>query len=112
MRVTRTSERTSSQARANTWVAVSCTLIPQRGNGDDAAPADTDPTYTLECVQWPQSTCEESAHRLAERYAKTYPNLRVVSITVAGPCGSFQMRFDDGSGVGGDIDCIPPVPSD
>ena len=77
-----------------------------------AAPADTDPTYTLECVQWPQSTCEESAHRLAERYAKTYPNLRVVGILVAGPCGSFQMRFDDGSGVGGDVDCIPPVPSD
>jgi hypothetical protein len=75
-----------------------------------AAPAGSQPTYSLECGELPRSTCEESGTRLVERWNRKYPNLHVVSLTFIGPCGSFQMRFNDGSGAGGDIDCIPPAP--
>jgi hypothetical protein len=88
-----------------TSTAPSATIDPT------AAPVGSGTAYSLDCGALKPSPCEKAASELIETYARRYPNSSVVNITFMGQCGSFQMRFDDGSGVGGDIDCIVPSPS-
>lgn len=67
--------------------------------------------YRLDCGPLEQEPCEASAARMVEKMRERHPTKTVVSIEYLTPCGSFQLQFDDGSGAGGDIDCILTTPS-
>ena len=67
--------------------------------------------FRLDCGPLERAPCEASAARMVERMRERHPTKTVVRIDYTTPCGSFDLQFDDGSGVGGDIDCILTTPS-
>ena len=50
------------------------------------------------CSDMDEATCREMATRLIEEARREAPDKRVVSLTIHGPAGTYDMRFSDGTG--------------
>lgn len=83
--------------------SVDVPAIELRDVDDAPVPVATSPAYDLDCGPLGPDTCEE---RAADVIAAN-PTKRVVSITFGDECGSYTALFDDGTGTGAYIDCIP-----
>lgn len=65
--------------------------------------------YALDCGPLDPERCRTDAAAL-DRYHRDRGK-RLVSIVYTTPCASYSALFDDGTGIGADIDCILPSPS-
>lgn len=60
-------------------------------------------TYDLDCGPMPAAECREWAAEIAANAERAHSGKRVVSITIEGPDGDYSLLFDDGTGIGADI---------
>lgn len=77
--------------------------------GAPAGPAATDGRgYTLDCGPLSPVRCQHEAAAVVA----ANPSKHLVSLTFFDECGSYNAIFDDGTGVGAQVDCfLPPEPS-
>lgn len=103
-------------ACADSSIPVPSTVPSPSSTVDGPSPAATAPTiesasdpatprYTVACGPLEPTRCREDAAR-AVKANETHAGKRVMSIRFTTDCGSFFLRFEDGSGVGAQIDCI------
>ena len=68
-----------------------------------ATPAAADLPYRLDCGPMEQIECEATASRIATTVNKWKPDRVIITITIRRLDGDYDLAFDDGTGVGADI---------
>ena len=72
-----------------------------------ATPTPSARAYELDCGTLRPDTCEQWAAAIVAATTTASPTKHVDSITFTDECGSYTLLYDDGTGAGADIDCIP-----
>jgi hypothetical protein len=60
-------------------------------------------SYALRCGPMPVAECEERANGIVARAEQAHPGRTVVSIEFSAADGDYELLFDDGTGIGADV---------
>ena len=88
--------------------AASASLTPRPSSSgpsatDSPSPSPSERLYKLTCGPMEERACEEWAAGVIGNAAKQYPGKEVVSLTITGADGDYDLVFEDGSAIGADI---------